>query len=67
MVIEKIKETWEIDKAMKRMNLLVNRNPSLDRFETMEYWHSLKAYIYLLELDLKNAKEKLNGLRIQSK
>ncbi len=52
------KEKWKVDEALKRLRTLLETFRS---FEGMEHFSTLKAYIGILELDLRNAKEKLNG------
>lgn len=58
------KEKWKVNEALKKLRDLLEAFRS---FEGMEHFGTLKAYIGILELDLRNAKEKLDGLRIQSK
>lgn len=58
------KEKWNIDKALKDVKHAVETHSGLNRYEKLASWKILVAYISLLELDLKNAKEKLNGLRV---
>ena len=58
------REKWKVDEALKRLRALLENFRS---FEGIECFVTLKGYIGVLELDLKNAKEKLDGLRIQSK
>ena len=61
------REKWNVGKALKDVKHAVETHSGLNRYEKLASWKILVAYISLLELDLKNAKEKLNGLRIQSK
>ena len=58
------RKKWNVDEAMKRLRAILENFMS---FEGMEHFGTLKGYIGLLELDLKNTKEKLDGLRVQSK
>ena len=58
------REKWKVDEAMKRLRAILENFMS---FEGMEHFGTLKGYIGMLELDLKNTQEKLNELRIQSK
>lgn len=61
------REKWNIGKALQDVDHAVDVFSGLKRSETRESWKNLVAYVGLLELDLKNAKEKLDGIRIQSK
>ena len=61
------KEKWNIDKALKDVKHAVEVYSGLRRYETLESWKNLVAYVGLLEIDLKATKEKLDGLRVQSK
>ena len=61
------REKWNVGKALKAVKHAVETHSGLNRYEKLASWKTLVAYISLLELDLKNAKEKLDGLRIQSK
>lgn len=61
------KEKWNIYKALKDVKHAVEVYSGLRRYEMLESWKNLVAYVGLLEIDLKNTKEKLDGLRIQSK
>lgn len=61
------REIWNVDKALKSVKHAVETHSGLNRYEKLASWKILVAYISLLELDLKNAKEKLDGLRVQSK
>lgn len=61
------KEKWNIGKALKDVKHAVEVYSGLRRYETLESWKNLVAYVGLLEIDLKATKEKLDGLRVQSK
>lgn len=61
------REKWNIDKALKDVKHAVEVYSGLRRYEMLESWKNLVAYVGLLEIDLKATKEKLDGLRIQSK
>lgn len=61
------KEKWNIDKALKDVKHAVEVYSGLRIYEMLESWKNLVAYVGLLEIDLKATKEKLDGLRIQSK
>ena len=62
------REKWNIDKALEDVMHAVDVYRSeLHGYETRVSWKNLVGYIGVLELDLKNAQEKLNELRIQSK
>ena len=61
------REKWNVGKALTDVKHAVETHSGLNRYEKLASWKILVAYISLLELDLKNAKEKLNGLRVQSK
>ena len=65
------KEKWKVDEALKKLRDMLEAFRS---FEGMEHFGTLKAYIGILELDLRNekaknakAKEILDGIRIQPK
>ena len=65
------REKWKVDEALKKLRGMLETFRS---FEGMEHFGTLKAYIGILELDLRNekaknakAKEILDGIRIQSK
>ena len=58
------REKWNVDEALKRLKYLIEIWRS---YEAMEHFVTLKGYIGVLELDLKNLKEKLDELRVQSK
>ena len=60
------REKWKVDEALKRLRAILENFRS---FEGMEHFGTLKGYIGMLELDLRNAKAKeiLDGLRVQSK
>ena len=55
---------WNVDWALKDLR---SRLEKAGCWAAMNSFAIVKGYIGLLELDLKNAKEKLDGLRIQSK
>ena len=64
------KEKWKVDEALKKLRGMLEAFRS---FEGMEHLGTLKAYIGILELDLRNekarnektrAKEILDGIRI---
>ena len=58
------RKKWHVDEALKTLRARIDESRdmvAMDRFIT------LKGYIGVLELDLKNTQEKLNELRIQSK
>ena len=61
------REKWNIDKALKDVDHAVDVFYGLKRSETLESWKNLVGYIGMLEVDLRSTKEKLDGLRIQSK
>ena len=61
------REKWNIDKALKDVKHAVEVYSGLSRYETLASWKSLVGYIGMLEVDLRSTKEKLDGLRIQSK
>lgn len=61
------REKWNIDKALKDVKHAVEVYSGLSRYETLASWKNLVGYIGMLEVDLRSAKEKLDGLRIQSK
>ena len=61
------REKWNIDKALKDVKHAVEVYSGLSRYETLESWKNLVGYIGMLEVDLRSTKEKLDGLRIQSK
>lgn len=68
MTTEEAKAKWEVNKALIRMRHLVEADYHVNKFESYEYWHSIKAYIGLLEMELESYKRKeKDGLRIQSK
>ena len=56
------KQAWKVEDALKTLQRIADRP---DRPELRDPLHTVKAYIGALELDLKNAKEKLDGIRIQ--
>ena len=58
------REKWNVGKALKDVKHAVETHSGLNRYEKLASWKILVAYISLLELDLKNAKEKLNGIRV---
>jgi hypothetical protein len=58
------REKWNVGKALKDVKHAVETHSGLNRYEKLASWKILVAYISLLELDLKNAKEKLDGLRV---
>lgn len=58
------RKKWKVDEALKDLRDIVERTHS---YTALDSFATVKGYIGLLELDLKNAKEKLDGLRIQSK
>ena len=55
---------WKVDEALKTLRARIEESRD---FVAMDRFAIVKGYIGVLELDLKNAKEKLDGLRIQSK
>lgn len=55
------KKKWNIDEAVKKVTLAVYRYDGFDKYEVRDGWYSLRAYIGTLEIELKNAQEKLNG------
>ena len=61
------REKWNIDKALKDVKHAVEVYSGLSRYEMLESWKNLVGYIGMLEVDLRSTKEKLDGLRIQSK
>ena len=61
------REKWNIDKSLKDVKHAVEVFSGLKRSETLESWKNLVGYIGMLEVDLRSTKEKLDGLRIQSK
>lgn len=61
------REKWNIDKALKDVKHAVEVYSGLNRYEALLSWRNLVAYIGMLEVDLRSTKEKLDGLRIQSK
>lgn len=58
------RKKWNVDWALKDLQ---SRLKEARCWAAMDSFATVKGYIGLLELDLKNAKEKLDGLRIQSK
>ena len=58
------RKKWNVDWALKDLR---SRLEEARCWVAMDSFATVKGYIGLLELDLKNAKEKLDGLRIQSK
>ena len=57
-------EKWHVRKEIKELRDMLKRHGNfamMDRFSTMT------AYISVLEIDLRNRMEELNGLRVQSK
>lgn len=58
------KKKWNVDYALKDLRSRLEESRS---WAAMDSFATVKGYIGLLELDLKNAQEKLNELRIQSK
>lgn len=58
------RKKWNVDEALKDLRGIAERTHS---YMALDSFATVKGYIGLLELDLKNAKEKLDGLRIQSK
>ena len=61
------REKWNIDKALKDVKHAVEVYSGLSRYEKLMSWKNLVGYIGMLEIDLRSTKEKLDGLRIQSK
>ena len=61
------REKWNIDKALKDVKHAVEVYSGLSRYEKLASWKNLVGYIGMLEVDLRSTKEKLDGLRIQSK
>ena len=58
------KKKWHVNEALETLRARIDKSRdmvAMDRFVT------LKGYIGVLELDLKNTQEKLNELRIQPK
>lgn len=58
------RKKWKVDDALQNLRSFAERSGS---YGIREDFATVKGYIGMLELDLKNAKEKLDGLRIQSK
>lgn len=62
------KDKWNIDMAIKKVERAVNHYDGLDKYEARDGWHSLKAYIGTLEIELKSYYRKAkDGIRIQPK
>ena len=61
------REKWNIDKSLKDVKHAVEVYSGLSRYEMLASWKNLVGYICMLEVDLRSTKEKLDGLRIQSK
>lgn len=56
------RKKWNVDWALKDLR---SRLEEARCWAAMDSFATVKGYIGLLELDLKNAKEKLDGIRIQ--
>lgn len=52
------REKWKVDDALQNLRSFVEQSGS---YGVREDFATVKGYIGLLELDLKNAKEKLDG------
>ena len=61
MTVVEAKEKWEIDKALEKINHVVERQAGLDRYEAMEHWKSIVAYIGILELQVEADRRKENA------
>lgn len=48
------REKWEIDKALKEVKHAVEVYSGMNRYEKLHSWHTLIAYISLLEIELKS-------------
>ena len=57
------RKKWHVDEALNDLRDVAERHS----YKALEIFATVKGYIGVLELDLKNAQEKLNELRIQSK
>ena len=59
------RKKWEIDKAMKDVKHAVEVYSGLSRYEKLQSWHSLVAYVGLLEIELESYHRKeQDGLRV---
>ena len=48
------RKKWKVDDAIRLVERAVRNHSGLDRYEVLDGWHSLKAYMATLEIEVRS-------------